>query len=427
MEVVSLNKFEVPDVIPVDKKFTRTYYQEDSLLSNLRRALPKQISVKIFEESVSTSVSEEEYQFLLNYYRKRTGANGEAYLLRTIPQRLSVDSANRFMSEGLVTEEERQYLFQFYSLDEKQSAYVLKDDVAEADEIKILQMFHLRNLHIKNVEKAMISDILEKVSDLPKKDQFYSNLFTPTGHKFFLPPNLKHHSGMELTEAARLMYIAVCHKYGGVPFDGITFALLKLNSEYFQYSVLNKPVKYETKINSLKLNKDTGAWRFCDMEFLAYQDNLEVCKINVVAAILPLAKYKDAKSEQEQEYEIDPRYRILDKFKNNISIRYEEDGITKKWICTVENISQLGFMIQSEGKQPLSKSVRDKELEFLMHFDIAGFVTGKCKMKWFKADSEQEDHYFAGFSISQISPLDEANLKEAIGRYGRLMEEREIS
>ena len=103
------------------------------------------------------------------------------------------------------------------------------------------------------------------------------------------------------------------------------------------------------------------------MEFMAYQDNLEVCKVNVIAAILPLAKYKDAKSEQEQEYEIDPRFRILDKFKNNISIRYQEAGVTKKWICSVENLSQTGFMIQSEGAQPLEKSIRGTDLDFLMH------------------------------------------------------------
>ena len=47
-------------------------------------------------------------------------------------------------------------------------------------------------------------------------------------------------------------------------------------------------------------------------------------------------------------------------------------------------------------------------------------------MKWFKPDPEQEEHYFAGFVISSVLPLDEANLKEAISRYGRLMEEREI-
>ena len=196
-EVVKANKLGIPEVLPVDKHYTRTYYQEDSLLSNLRRALPKQIPIPIFEDSIASNVTQDEFQFLLNYYRKRKGPNGDAYLLRTIPQRLHVESANRFMAEGLVTEEERQYLFQFYALDEKQSVYVLQDDVSEADEIKILQMFHLKNMHIKNVEKAMISDILEKVPDLAKKDQFYANLFTPTEHKFFLPPNLKHHSGME--------------------------------------------------------------------------------------------------------------------------------------------------------------------------------------------------------------------------------------
>ncbi|HNK59351.1 MAG TPA: AfsA-related hotdog domain-containing protein, partial [Leptospiraceae bacterium] len=256
-EFEKLEKFDIPNVIVLDKQYTRTYFQEDSLISNIRRALQREISVDLFEKIIHSQISEEEDQFLLNYYEKRKDKDGiEAYLLRTIPQRITRERASQYTEEGSITEEEKEYLFKFYTLDEGQQRYILQNNLTEADEIKILKMFNMRSLHINNVQKAMISEILEKVEELPKKEVFFANLYTPPDHKFFSPPNLKHISGMQITEAARQFAIACCHKFGKVPFEDVTFLLQSLTSEFFQYAKVNMPIKMRAIAKDLKLNKD---------------------------------------------------------------------------------------------------------------------------------------------------------------------------
>nr|MCU0823860.1 PilZ domain-containing protein [Leptospira sp.] len=152
-----------------------------------------------------------------------------------------------------------------------------------------------------------------------------------------------------------------------------------------------------------------------------YQENEEIAKIQMAASILPLKVYKRLKNTQEEVYEIDPRFRVLDKFKNNISIRYADN----KYVCTIENISLTGFMIKTDSFYPGDLSGKN-DLEFFMHFDIAGFIHGKCQLLWVKEDDHNEDCYFAGFKYDTLTPLDLANVKEAINRFGRLIEDRVI-
>ena len=126
-EIVKPNKLEIPDVIVLDKQYTRTFYQEDSLVANIRRALQREISVELFEKIIPAKVPEDEYQFLLNYYEKRTGKDGiDAYLLRTIPQRISRERARQYMEEGSISEEDREYLFRFYTLNEITALHTAK-------------------------------------------------------------------------------------------------------------------------------------------------------------------------------------------------------------------------------------------------------------------------------------------------------------
>ncbi|HMV41163.1 MAG TPA: AfsA-related hotdog domain-containing protein [Leptospiraceae bacterium] len=425
-EFEKLEKFDIPNVIVLDKQYTRTYFQEDSLISNIRRALQREISVDLFEKIIHSQISEEEDQFLLNYYEKRKDKDGiEAYLLRTIPQRITRERASQYTEEGSITEEEKEYLFKFYTLDEGQQRYILQNNLTEADEIKILKMFNMRSLHINNVQKAMISEILEKVEELPKKEVFFANLYTPPDHKFFSPPNLKHISGMQITEAARQFAIACCHKFGKVPFEDVTFLLQSLTSEFFQYAKVNMPIKMRAIAKDLKLNKDKS-WSYVDIEISIYQENVEISKVKTVATILPLKVYKRLKTGQEEVYEIDPRFRLSEKFKNNISVRYLDGDKTKKWVCHIENFSKKGFMVHSEGADPPRQMANNDHLEFFMHFDLAGFVHGRCKMIWMKSDTEQEDNYYSGFEILDMTSIDQENLNEAISRYGRLIEEREI-
>ncbi|MDZ4726797.1 MAG: AfsA-related hotdog domain-containing protein [Leptospira sp.] len=419
------HNLEIPDVIVLDKSYTRAYLPEDSFVSNLRRALPREISIDHFENSLKSKIKDIEYSFLQNYYDRRNGAKGEAYILRTIPQRIRVDIAESFLSQDSLTEEDKEYLSKYYELDKTLDRYILRHTITEADEIKMLKMFNMKSLHINNVQKAMISEILETIEEIEKKMIFFANLYTHPSHKFFSPPNLKHVSGMQITEAARQFAIAICHKYGHVPFEGVTFLLQSLKSEFFQYAKVNMPIKMRAIAKDVKVTKDKS-WNFVDMEITVYQENVEISKVSTIATILPLKVYKRLKSGQQEVYEIDPRFRPSERFRNNISIRYKDEDQIKKWVCHIENFSEGGFMVKAEGSLPPKQFSDNESLEFFMHFDIAGFVHGKCRNTWTKVEREEEDTFLAGFSIIEMTNVDKDNLKEAIGRFGRLIEERDI-
>ncbi|TGL61957.1 pilus assembly protein PilZ [Leptospira ognonensis] len=416
---------EIPEVIVLDKTYTRVYLQEDSFISNLRRALPREISIEHFEKPLKSQISEIDFNFLQNYYERRNGANGEAYILRTIPQRIRVDIANAFFAQDYITREDKDYLLKFYVLDEGLERYILRHSITESDEIKMLKLFNLKSLHINNVQKAMISEILESVKEIEKKFIFFANLYTSPKHKFFSPPNLKHVSGMQITEAARQFAIAICHKFGSVPFEGVTFLLQSLKSEFYQYAKVNMPIKMRAIAKDVKFAKDK-TWNFVDIEITVYQENVEISKVTTIATILPLKVYQRLKSGQQELYEIDPRFRPSERFRNNISIRYLEGDQMKKWVCHIENFSVGGFMVKAEGALPPKQFTENEDLEFFMHFDIAGFVHGKCKNTWTRVEREEEDTFLAGFSIIEMTNVDTENLKEAIGRFGRLIEERDL-
>ncbi|XDD42086.1 AfsA-related hotdog domain-containing protein [Leptospira sp. WS60.C2] len=413
-------KEDLPAVLPLDKRYTRTYYQDDSFVSNIRRALPRVVSSEVMENVVLPKLNEEEREFLLFYYFKNTDAEESNYQLKTIPTRIRKESADRILDEANINEPGRKFLSQFYDFDKTIEQYVLKDQVKEVDEIKILQLIKRRDYYVGNVEKSKISEIFERFPEIPKRDTFFANLYIPPTHKFFSPPNLKHISGMQIVEASRQFGIACNHMFGKVPFEDVTFLLLYLNSEFLQYAKINMPIKLRAKALEVKFSK-AGYWNYSKLAITAYQENQEITKIEMAASILPLKVYKRLKSTQEEVYEIDPRFRILDRFKNNISIR--ENG--RNIVSTIENISFSGFMVRCSGIHPGDLSTQAK-LEFFMHFDIVGFVHGTCILLWVKEDDNNEDTFFAGFQFEEISDLDRANIKEAINRYGRLIEDREI-
>ncbi|MCZ8342225.1 MAG: AfsA-related hotdog domain-containing protein [Leptospira sp.] len=410
---------QIPDVIPLNKKFTRTYFQEDSFVSNIRRVLPRQITKSQYD-TLCSSISEEEKTFLQNYYELKIEEFESFYVLKTIPPRISFSTANTLLESAELTNDQMEYLKSFYHFDHSIGKYILNESITEADEIKILQMFKRKDYFIGNVEKTLISDILEKSEIIPKRNVFFANLYIPPTHKFFSPPNLKHISGMQILEAARQFGIAVNHIYGKVPFEDVTFLLLYLNAEFLQYAKINMPIKMRTITKEFKMSK-SGHWNYSKLDITVYQENEEIAKIQMAASILPLKVYKRLKNTQEEVYEIDPRFRVLDRFKNNISIRYADN----KYVCTIENISLTGFMIKTDSFYPGDLSGKN-DLEFFMHFDIAGFIHGKCQLLWVKEDDHNEDCYYAGFKYDTLTPLDLGNVKEAINRFGRLIEDREI-
>lgn len=420
-KIDQLLRGRLPEILILDKAYTRTYSQDDSFVANIRRTLPREIPAGVFEHAIAASIPGEHFEFLCNYYGRIDG--GEAYMLRSIPRYISAELMAQHTGDGAFAESDRQFLFRFYTLDGHQGRYALTGYMTEADEIRVLKLFNMKSLHISNVEKATVSQILSQVAEVPRKDIFFANMHVPRNHKFFSPPNLKHISGMQITEAARQFAIACHHIYGGVPLTDVTFLLESLASEFYQYAKVNLPVKMRAILKEVKLDKQ-NAWRNTEFEITAYQQNMEISKVITRATILPLKIYRKLKSGQEEVYEIDPRFHPNDRVRISISIRYTDGDEPRKWDCRIVNFSKGGFQTRSDGKEPPLLLLQNPRLEFFMHFDQAGFVYGRCKNVWTRMD--EDDVCWAGFAITEMSGIDRETLSDAIVRFGRLVEGREI-
>lgn len=413
------------EVIPVDKKYVRKIDDKNVSISNIRRSLPREINAEIFEAAMQTSkdISESEKDFLLNYYKKRSRKTGEVYILRTIPVRIPIQGMKAFFEVLSIDDDKKNFLGKYYELSKTEGKFILKEEapIDEEDEIQILKILKLNGLHVSNAQKAKISEILEKITDPRfeeiKENTFYANLFIHPDHDYFIDPYVKHTSGYHLGEAARQFPIACTHLFGKLPLDGITFTLKSLYMDFVQYVSLNKSVLYKATMEDLKLKN--GAWNAWTANIEVFQDTNLVAKMKMSCQILPLSTYKLVR-EDRNEYDMLPRFRPLEKYAKNISIR--NNG--KKILCSIADLSTKGFGLRFVGSPPdISKS---KEFEFFMHFDGTGFIHGMCELLWSKLDPENEDQYIAGFKITEISDLDMENLKESINRFSYLMEDREL-
>ena len=88
------------------------------------------------------------------------------------------------------------------------------------------------------------------------------------------------------------------------------------------------------------------------------------------------------------------------------------------------NFTKGGFLTRSDGKEPPLLLLQNPRFEFFMHFDQAGFVYGRCRNVWTRMDEDNVCR--AGFAITEMSGIDCETLSDAIVRFGRLVEGREI-
>ncbi|MEM7184596.1 MAG: AfsA-related hotdog domain-containing protein [Spirochaetota bacterium] len=413
------------DVVLIDKKFVRKVEDKNVSICNLRRSLPREIGKELFENVIlaSEEISEEHKSFLLNYYKKRIRKSGEVYLLHNIPVKIPSTIAKEFSEILSIDNDKQSFLSDYYDFKKEEEKFVLKEEkyIDEEIEIQISKVLKLNGLHISNSQRTKLSEILEKVNH-PDMEQireniFYANLYVHPEHDYFIDPFVKHYSGMHILEAAREMPITATHVFGNLPLSGITFTLKNIHGEFFQYASLNKPIKLKMTLNELKI-KD-GCWNAWDAQIDVFQDTNLVAITKIASQILPMSTYKLVREDRE-DYDILPRFRPLEKYAKNISLRTKD----KKYLSSVENISTEGFQLRFIGTPP---DTSPEGFEFFMHFDGVGIIHGSCELVWLKPDRNTEDQFLAGFKITDISKLDKDNLKESINRFSYLLEERQRS
>ncbi len=404
----------------VDKSIVHKTKDENVHIYNMRRALPREIDVTTFEVDIMPHLSPEEEKFVMNYYVKRETLSGIAYILKTIPYKISQKRAETYLSKTNPSDEDLTYLQSMYEFNLEEGKYILtKDNITEEEELKILNILHFRNLHISDEEKFELSQIFEKIQIIPKKNIQFANLFVDQNHPYYFEHPQEHLPGMLIAEAGRQFIIAICHTYGKVPLNAI-FMMTFMNCKFLNYIELNFPVKLRAKANEVKTSKQ-DQWAYYNGSVTFYQKNKEVAVIDYETNMVSKALFTRLRSEKDK-YDQLPRFRPLPGVENNISLR---DG-ARRYLCSIMNVSAEGFMLRFDTDEFATKSKIEEgtEIEFFMFFNKIGFVHGRCQIKWIVQDAD--DKHVAGFQISKIDKIDQDNLKEAIKFYFKLLEDREI-
>lgn len=405
----------------VSQKLVHKHDRVNVHIMNLRRILPKRIEAGVFEAALEKHRWQNR-DLLTKLYTKTIpdkhyeGSTEPFYLLRSIPYRVDPQRASDLIRSSHMGEENCDFLRSFYEMDEKGEAYVLyRIPDFEIEEIKVLQLLQMKDLQIKDPEKAALSELLEEEEALEKRNVFYANLYMDSNHPYFFEHPNEHIPGMMLIEATRQLMVACTHKYGNIPLRGMNFILSGLCAEFVQYIELNYPTRFRVEFDSLSVNSK-GQWTQYDSTVTILQRNVEAAVVKFEAKVI-----SDKLFEKIRVGSVDgpkaPRFTILPEYKHDITLT-RADGAS--FPARLLEISRQGFMLELECD---TENTEDETLDFSLTLEEHEPISGQCQMRWI--DQESYD-CVAGFEITELGKAEQRILQDAMKRYAFVKEIREI-
>jgi A-factor biosynthesis hotdog domain len=409
-----------------EKKYIHKHKDENVLIYNVRRALPRKIYSDVFEKTVLAALPQEEQKLLLKYYSQETFIyllekkpdEKPYYILHSIPNEIEARFAMNILNTLKIPLPEQRRLLKYYYRNKLTNLFVLKENITESDELQILTVLKMfRSWYITDSKKTKISEVLEKVPNLEKEDIFFANMHVNIHHQFFFEHPNEHVPAMMTIEAARQFLIACCHMYFKVPLKGVNFILSGMQCKFYNYLELNYPIKLMAKVNTIKYRR--GYLNYLDLDIKVYQNNKIANAFNFVGSVIENAVFKVLR-EDKTIYEQKPRFIPRSIFYHNIMIRHSNKD---KFLCEFVDISEDGFRVKIDKSEEKNLSDSKEPYEFFIFFQDIGFIHGECELKWIKADS---DYIICGFLITGIYKGDKENLREALKRYCYVIEERDF-
>ncbi len=411
----------------LDKKLVHKHKDENVLVYNLRRIIPKKIAKSTFEQIIIPQITEEEKKILTNcyVYHPSTLENWEKYYILTeipnIIEFLPNGNGNGNGNGKKLTDEHLALFSQYYHINKENGTYSL--DIHKIEEIsldyksKLLNLLGMRDLYIPDEEKVKLAEIFEKIDGLEKNDSFIANMYVDINHDFFFEHPNEHVPGVMVIEAARQFAQSVVHQYGKVPFEGMSNILTKLDCQFNHFLELNFPIKMKNVVNHYKVGKD-GYWQEIDNTVYVWQKNELAAVFNFVGNMLKTKIFKRIRKNKDEQSQ-SPRFKVLPEFDRNVSIRSQDN---KKYLGCIVDLSKQGFRIKFD--EPFEENLNfselsEKNFEFFLYFEKIGFVHGQCLIVW-------QENLLLGFEITAIDKKDSENLEEALKRCCYVIEEREL-
>ncbi len=397
--------------VKTSKELVHKHREENVFICNLRRGIDREIDSHMMETYYLTSLNDHDRNTLLRYYKKITAEmcddkqERECYVLRSLP----------YMVESSVVKEhlkrlphcrENAYLRKIYRRNPKTKRYHLRPSVSERDEIQILTTFGLKDLYITDREKAVLSDIFEKIEYIPRSNTFYSNLIIDTSHSYFFEHPTEHIPGMMIIEAARQMLTACSHKFGKVPLKNHHFILLDLQTRFLNYMELNYPVRLEATLEQL-FTDNKGVWNDFQARVEVIQRNQMAATLLFQASIVSNRVFKRMRTTKEKTEE-NPRFKPRSGVHHHLSLR---DGNGKKRDGVLKNISATGFQVTM--LEHIDTENTGDSFEFFLYFEKIGIIHGTCTLRWHEMRDELVN---AGFHIERMDATDRFNMEEDLKR-----------
>jgi len=283
----------------IDQKYVHKSNKENVQIYNLRRILCRTIDADFFENNMRSSLTEEEYNYVLNFYSKNNNSDysSPVYVYQGMTGNVSVEEVEKLK----LNKQELRYFNNHYLLHENE--YVVRANIAEVEE-EIYSLNALLRQHkafsISEEEKKKLADILEKVEGLEKENFFIGNIYASPTHPYFYEHPLDHVPGLLIIEGCRQFGTACAHIFGKVPLQGIGMMLKYMSATFHSYAELELPIKVIFQGRDV-LYHNKGYWTTTRGKFEICQNGQLIAELEIRSSSIDQKDLTQIRSRQREQ------------------------------------------------------------------------------------------------------------------------------
>lgn len=419
----------------ISKALVHKSRDENVLLANLRRILPRVINDAGFKKLLSQA-SEEEISLIRIVYKlvksRSLFGRDPHYIMKESLGALRLDTEQYEAVMRAIPEESRETFMESYERvassqnangcgdpDEyRSSSEATPDSKLGHDEIYILRKFLADDLlnriikhggkkeyYINNALQAEASKILERYGHHDEREIFLSNLVVDTKHPFFFEHPNEHVPGIMILEACRQLVVACAHEYGNVASKGAHMILDVMEAKFDGFLELYAPVILRAQVTSKRIQR--GSWSTVRMDITIHQNGEQMGRVQVSGSNVGENVFKWIREVKRGELEKLPFYPPGD-LDHTLLLKQPGNG---GWLeGRLERINLSGFTLQDGSAVSKSDS---EERDFVL-------IVGGVSAKGVCSCSAIEEGY--DFIITHMPDTERERLELIIKRYFKVPE-----
>jgi hypothetical protein len=416
------------DRVVIDRKYVHKFNSDNVFLCNLRRTLPQSIEKDLFEKTIKNSVSTEEYNLLTKFYELNTlvdraqGKNkpSDEYILCFVPaiQTLPEEIYNILLTEKKYSWE-KELLEKLYTRDMTGSniRYCLKEDISEPYDNFIITSFNAWDLFITTEDRTIISALLEKIPEVPRREIYYANMFVNTEHPFFFEHPNEHVPGIMLIETIRQFIVACGHVYGKIPMDGTQLILNSLECQFMSYVNINYPILLRGTAYDYKFNRD-GYWHHVTLRTEVMQNGRCMALFDLKGTCLSSGIFERIRRNQLAEMK---RSRFIPCFNGQYILELSPENVKTRLRADLVNLSLEGMSVKMDYDK---FSPNCDSYDIYLSVNNGKEIKGKYKKIW---HSMNKDQVVIGLRNTKMGEDDLEKLHSLISHDCMAIEERQLT